>query len=182
MGLKVLQSGSEASRFKVCTEVLENTLLSWKAKGLYAAICSFEGDVTLTMLRRICRDGRDSIVAGIDELARAGIVEISGKGSDPEIDAMNIIKDMGLEFYREYKFAGCKDKRPLLFDFYIPSRNTVVEIDGPGHFYTVHAPVSEIRRRDKIKDKFCADSGIRMVRIPWWRFGEMHQALNEALQ
>lgn len=79
-----------------------------------------------------------------------------------------ILKKYGVKYIREYKFDGCRDKRKLPFDFYLPDLNTCIEYDGKQHTDKTTKFYSEdIVRHDHIKDKFCKDNGIRLIRIPY---------------
>lgn len=78
---------------------------------------------------------------------------------------------------REKNFKGCintlkgKYCRPLSFDFYIPSLNTAVEYDGEQHFRASNKfgglKFDTYVINDKIKNKYCMDNGINLIRIPY---------------
>jgi len=80
--------------------------------------------------------------------------------------------------YKQYhKLKGCFVKRNercflLTFDFYLPKHNTVIEYDGRQHYEPVdYFGGEETYQRqvmlDSIKNDFCKDSGIKMIRIPY---------------
>ena len=79
----------------------------------------------------------------------------------------------------QYKFPDCKDKCALPFDFYLPEYNTCIEYDGGQHFFPVNfsgegAEYTEqqfktTQYRDQIKNKYCADNGITLLRIPYFK-------------
>ena len=83
---------------------------------------------------------------------------------------------------RQKKFDGCvsikkkKYCKPLQFDFYIPSINTVVEYDGDQHFIPSRKYGDEkfidTVVNDTIKNKYCNDNGINLIRIPYNMKGE----------
>lgn len=75
---------------------------------------------------------------------------------------------------REKTFEDCKNSkegkycRPLRFDFYIPEIRTAIEYDGEQHFKpeTKYAQKFEdIQENDKIKNDYCYDKGIKLIRI-----------------
>lgn len=79
-------------------------------------------------------------------------------------------------YEREYKFEKCKDKQLLPFDFKIydikSSKSYVIEYDGEQHFQPIEAWGGEesFKRthcHDLIKNKFCFDNGIPIIRIPF---------------
>lgn len=87
-------------------------------------------------------------------------------------------------FYKyevEYKFKDCKYIRPLPFDIYIESLNLVIEFDGQQHFTPViwrnkgdiriaEQNLIKIYKRDIIKDQYCKEHGIRLLRIGYWQY------------
>lgn len=77
----------------------------------------------------------------------------------------------GIVYEREKKFDGCRNVRPLFFDFYIPKLNVCIEYDGAQHLYPCNyfggvPALEKVRKSDAIKNGFCQDNGIRLVRIP----------------
>lgn len=84
----------------------------------------------------------------------------------------------GILFEKEVRFKECKDKRPLPFDYYIPARNTCVEVDGRQHyekayFGNIDEETSEkvlqyTRKHDEIKNKYCLENSINLIRIPYY--------------
>lgn len=81
---------------------------------------------------------------------------------------------------------------PLPFDFYLPSYNIVIELDGEQHFKPVrfggisHKEAIEqfkIRKlHDKIKNQFCKNNNIRLVRIPYYNIKEIPNIIDKMLQ
>ncbi|MDT9337763.1 hypothetical protein P3F01_15495 [Clostridium perfringens] len=100
--------------------------------------------------------------------------------------------DNNIYYEKEKKFEGCKDKRELPFDFYIPSNNILIEIDGEHHFRPmgVWKNKNEIRSssnfeytqyHDKLKNSFCKDNNIKLIRIPYYKESEMFKIIREAI-
>lgn len=61
---------------------------------------------------------------------------------------------------------------PYQFDFYIPSINTCIEFDGKQHFEPVEywggqEGLERRKRSDEIKNKFCTDNNINLIRISY---------------
>ena len=61
----------------------------------------------------------------------------------------------------------------LRYDFFIPSKNTLIEFDGEQHykfFPKFHRDIADfevMQKRDKIKDRFAQDNNLTLVRILW---------------
>jgi hypothetical protein len=55
---------------------------------------------------------------------------------------------------------------PLRIDFYIPSKNLMIEADGLQHYDENHIWYSEYSKEcDEIKNQYCLDNNIKLVRI-----------------
>lgn len=86
-----------------------------------------------------------------------------------------------IKFKREKTFEGCKNPetdRKLRYDFYLPDYNTCIEYDGFTHFianggWNTKENLAGIQYRDNIKNKFCKDNNIKLVRIPYTDFNKI---------
>ena len=93
-----------------------------------------------------------------------------------------LIEDYLIEHNIDYEpqktFDDCVgNAQPLPFDFYIPSANMAIEYDGEQHFKSVEywGGDKEFTKRinyDKIKNQYCDDNDIFLVRIPYTITGE----------
>lgn len=82
------------------------------------------------------------------------------------------LKKNEIDFKYQYRFKDCKNIRPLPFDFYLPKYNTCIEFDGAYHYkkqpHVTEEQFKEQCKRDKIKDNYCKNNGIKLIRIPYW--------------
>lgn len=95
----------------------------------------------------------------------------------------------GIGYVAQKKFNDCCDRRPLPFDFYLPAYNLIIEYDGRQHYepddYFGGEEAYKVRHKhDLIKDKYCKDHGINLLRIPYTITGDaigqtIHNKLNE---
>ena len=82
-----------------------------------------------------------------------------------------MLRKLGVRYETEKKFPGCKDKRALKFDFYLPDYNMCIEYQGLQHyqfapiFHDTEEKFATRLRRDQIKRDYCASHGIRLVEI-----------------
>lgn len=92
--------------------------------------------------------------------------------SKNEEKILQIFKDNGIRGVWQKKFLNCKDKLPLPFDFYLENKY-IIEYDGEQHFIRNNFFDSTedsflIRRsHDLIKNKYCFDNNIPIIRIPY---------------
>lgn len=87
-------------------------------------------------------------------------------------------------FEQEKWFPDCKDLRPLPFDFYLPDYSIAIEFDGYQHYYQNNHftyTLEEVQKHDAIKNKYCKDKGIKLIRIPYWRIYKLSDILDEEL-
>jgi len=73
--------------------------------------------------------------------------------------------------FTQYKiFEKCRYKNTLEFDFYLPKINTCIEFDGLQHYKSViyfggEESLKKSKLRDKIKNIFCKENNINLIRI-----------------
>ena len=71
------------------------------------------------------------------------------------------------------KFNDCKNIKQLPFDFYLPDYNILIEYDGEHHYkaISIHGGEEAFRKRiynDDIKNNYCSNNNIKLIRIPYW--------------
>lgn len=74
-------------------------------------------------------------------------------------------------FISQKRFKGCKYKRMLPFDFYLPKYNCVIEVHGAQHYYENGWFPQRLKTRqmiDNIKKQYCLSHGIQYFEIPFW--------------
>lgn len=110
------------------------------------------------------------------------------RSSKGELAVRKVLKRNNYIFKQQQRFDECKLTYPLPFDFYLPQYNLLIEYDGLQHFepYSFGSDKSEetklknfenIQIRDAIKNKFCEDNNIRLLRIPYWDFKNVETIL-----
>ena len=80
------------------------------------------------------------------------------------------LKEQNVIFEEQKKFDNCRDSRMLPFDFYLPNRKMIIEFDGRQHFEPVFGEESfqATKKHDEIKNNFCTNNNINLVRIPYY--------------
>ena len=84
----------------------------------------------------------------------------------------NLLSKHHIKYIRQKSFDNCKYKHKLLFDFYLPDYNLCIEYDGEQHFHHINYLGVKNKfllgkKRDKIKDDFCRENNIKLLRIPY---------------
>ena len=98
--------------------------------------------------------------------------------SKGEKEIINFLVEHKIYFEKEKTYPDCLSPKfnKLSFDFYIPEKNILLEYDGEHHF----KPINKYKRaqrthkqtviHDKIKNKYCEDNNIELIRIPFTHF------------
>ena len=92
--------------------------------------------------------------------------------SKGEMYIEEILKDNDIDYIPQKRFKDCKNKRTLPFDFYLIDNNTCIEYDGSQHFTPVEYwggedRFNDTKRNDEIKNQYCKDNNINLIRIPY---------------
>jgi len=106
--------------------------------------------------------------------------------SKGENKIMKILSKNNIEYTKEHSFEDCKNINKLPFDFYIPSKNIIIEYDGIHHFKSVDffGGEKELKHRqklDKIKDKYCEKNNIYLIRIPYTEYKNVERILEKII-
>lgn len=151
-----------------CNRIFGNKYLYAKTKyntqkHEITVTCKKHGDFIVNAKRHL--DGSGCALCGDAITEEAGI-------SSGEAVISLLLEKMGIQFDTQKTFSGCRDKNPLRFDFYLPKYNLLIEYDGEQHFKPIKIWGGEkafkgVRRRDAIKNKYAADNGIDLLRIPY---------------
>lgn len=90
----------------------------------------------------------------------------------------NFLKENQIDHIAEYRIYSCRDILPLPFDFYIVKTQSLIEVDGQGHYFPCNfnqisqedaqRAYEAIVRHDAIKTAYCKQYGIPLLRIPYW--------------
>ena len=99
----------------------------------------------------------------------------------------SLIESWGYNIDRQHPFDGCRDINLLKFDCYLIDFNTVIEYDGENHYFPVKYGTQSwedavrkheyTKRHDKIKNDFCIENNINLIRVPYFDFENMDSFL-----
>lgn len=113
-------------------------------------------------------------------------VERGCVSSIAEIAVAKTLKSLKVDYKREVEFGLLKNH---YFDFYLPVVGIIVEFDGKQHrtpdniYDKGDGNAFQVRLdRDRIKNKFCKEHGILMVRIRWSQLKDLKGILSKILR
>lgn len=89
-----------------------------------------------------------------------------------------------INFIRNYQFEKCLRVKRLRFDFYLPDKNICVEYDGEHHYqenkYFGEGNLDYINQNDLIKNEYCKENDIKLIRIPYWNLNKIESILSSS--
>jgi hypothetical protein len=92
-----------------------------------------------------------------------------------------------IKFSEQYRIKDCKNIRPLPFDFAILNEdstlNCLIEYDGRQHFEVANCfggidAFNTTKINDEIKNNYCFENEIRLIRIPYTDFNVINSILD----
>jgi len=83
-------------------------------------------------------------------------------------------------------FEDCKDKKPLPFDFFIPSKNLLIEYQGEQHYKQVskfggRKDFLLRKHHDWLKRRYAKSNRINLLTIPYWNVNMLSSILEEEI-
>lgn len=101
------------------------------------------------------------------------------------------VESKNIKYISQYKTKECKNIARLPFDFAIFNNNEtincLIEYDGEQHyqskeFFGGEEAFKQRQHNDQIKNQYCKDNNIKLIRIPYWDFDNIEDILNEELK
>lgn len=101
------------------------------------------------------------------------------KTSSYEEKIIQILKQSGIKFQREKTFSDLK-RGSFRYDFYLPSRRCIIEVDGQYHWKPIRgrAVLLKQQEHDRIKNSYCLAHNIPLYRIPYWEIDNLTCSLD----
>ena len=107
--------------------------------------------------------------------------------SKGEIKVKRYLESNNIVFIPQKTFDGCKYKNKLSFDFYLPEYNICIEYDGIQHYqpnehFGGEKSFIEQRKRDIIKNDYCEENNIHLIRISYKEFKNIETILSKTIK
>jgi very-short-patch-repair endonuclease len=89
--------------------------------------------------------------------------------SSYEQHIIQILRAEGIRFIREKTYSDLKGGK-FRFDFYLPSLNILIEMDGEYHWKPIRGRAALLKQQehDRLKNSYCLAKEIKLYRIPYW--------------
>lgn len=94
-----------------------------------------------------------------------------------------LLDKWGIQYQKQFRFQECRDQRSLPFDFYLFNNNVCIEFDGQQHFIqrSGWSDLTLVQKHDEIKNTFCKNNNIHLIRIPYWKIDDIEYYLFDKL-
>ena len=104
--------------------------------------------------------------------------------SSGEREVRQYLERNNIKYIFQYPFNDCCDTNPLPFDFYLLDYNYCIEYQGKQHyepidFFGGQKNFEYIIKHDNIKNEYCKNNGIKLLRIPYYK--NVEEELNNFL-
>ena len=140
----------------------------------------------------LCDCGRTRIASTVD-LTTHKVISCGCSRSIAEYEFTQYLESNNIQYVPQYKFADCKYKRKLPFDFGIFYDNDLlmlVELHGQQHYYPytycsedMPTKIENYEHRkmlDDIKQQYCIDNGHKLLIIKYSQFSKKEQIFANA--
>ena len=135
-------------------------------------------------LEYICSCGNESVISLQKFINGQRCNNCSESIGEREISLY--LKYNNIKYIKEYIFQGCKYKKLLPFDFALFDENNnltlLIEYDGQQHFEPIKYFGGEkkfllTKIRDNIKNKYCEENNIPLLRIPYYDYKKIEEII-----
>lgn len=95
-----------------------------------------------------------------------------------------LLNKLNINYIYQKTFKDCYNPKTnylLRFDFYLPDYNILIEYDGEQHFdvrkhgWFTEKAYQEIKERDQLKNKYCREKNIPLLRIPYTDYNILNE-------
>lgn len=117
-----------------------------------------------------------------------GCIHCKPNGSKGELKIEGFLRENNIHHIREFSFADCRNILPLPFDFAVFDKNNsieyLIEFDGKQHFEPIEffggmEGFKSTQLRDRIKNTYCKNNNIELVRISYWEEDNISEILSD---
>jgi len=184
---KQLENIQKGLRNKSTIEQLDNTLITLNTLIDGKTILSKEQKRLDNIIDSIF-ERKEVILKRSKEIQSTIIENLSLKTSKGEEVVQEYLIRNNIAFIREQEFDGLINRKTgyrLRFDFYLPDLRACIEFDGKQHTEYIEDfdkgdknKVVQRIFRDGLKDKYCKQKGILLLRISYKEFNSISKILN----
>lgn len=128
----------------------------------------------------ICKCDCGNIISVKGTKLRFGQKSCGCEKSKGELKINQLLSTNHILYKTQIAFPNCKNIKELKFDFGVYDENNqlkyLIEYDGEQHFIQndfFNSSLEENQLRDNIKNQFCIDNNIPLIRIPYTQYNQL---------
>lgn len=192
-----LMLGHSCPKCKIENQKLTSEEIKRRIENYGATVLNAEEyiDTTTKNLRIICRECGKEFVTSYNSFVctrdNSGqyCPDCSKFESKGERSVRVFLEKNNIEYIPQYRFEECRDKYALPFDFFLPTLNKIIEYDGQQHYIPtcwnstdknkINDAFKYVQKHDKLKNKYCEDHNIELLRIPYWDYDNIEDILSK---
>lgn len=100
------------------------------------------------------------------------------------------VNNLGFKFERQYRYEDCKNINMLKFDLAVKDNLDkvicLIEYDGINHYAPLYDNnnidlLMDNKKKDKIKDEYCKENNIILIRVPFWEMDDIEKYLRKEM-
>lgn len=124
-----------------------------------------------------------------NEQKRSGCPSCNQSKGEKKIE--KFLKSKNVNYVLQHTYDDCRNIYPLRFDVYLPDYNLCIEYDGEHHYRPVYYSKYKTntadeqfeyrKNNDKIKNDYCKNNKISLLRIPYWHFNDIEKILRSLI-
>jgi very-short-patch-repair endonuclease len=104
------------------------------------------------------------------------------KSSKGESIIIQHLENNNVDYIYQYR-----TKENYIFDFYLENKNIIIEFDGEQHFRPIKhfggiVAYKKQILQDELKNQYCLNNKINIIRIPYWELNNIDFILNKNLK
>lgn len=164
------------------TETFKEKLLQTMGED-YELVGEYIPNEKSTILHKPCGNNREVALSNAFRKGCRKCLNLLKSSLSSRIE--NSLRKRGVCYKTEVIFKDCKNIKPLPFDFGLYKEEELImliEADGMQHFRETgygHGTLEDIQKRDKIKNKYCRDNNISLLRINYLQELEVDNIINK---
>lgn len=110
--------------------------------------------------------------------------------SKGEVEVSRVLDKMGVEYIKQYRVKNedlfCENKK-LVFDFYLPKHNIVIEYNGIQHYKEIEkwkgkGSLEKQTLRDNAVKLYCRNHKIKLIEIPYTEYKNINIILSKKIK
>lgn len=124
-----------------------------------------------------CKCSCGGLIVAKGKLLKNGHVSSCGcLKSKAEEEVEKLLLGLNVFYKKQYRFDDCRNINPLPFDFCVLNEEgriiCLIELDGSQHFiqYKNRSELEYVKNNDRIKNKYCKNKNLKLLRIPYTEF------------